>query len=137
MLFRSLTADAKIVVDGQAVKIGDLPKGVFATFTGVPTKDGQAPEATAVIVSGPTIDGPVKQVDATSITLTHPKAGERVIKLLPTTKVTIDGKDAKAADLKVGDKVSITLMVDESGAVLIVSGKPAGDKPKPPKEEGE
>lgn len=135
-----LTADAKITVDGKDAKIGDVPKGLVATFALVPAKDGVPPEATAVVVNGPTIDGTVKQVDATSITLTNVKAGDREFKLLPATRVTIDGKDAKATDLKTGAKVSVTLMADESGAVLIVSGdkpKPAGDKPKPEKEEGE
>lgn len=132
-----LTADAKITVDGKDAKIGDVPKGLAATFTLVPAKDGQPREATAVVVSGPTIDGPVKQVDATSITLTNVKSGDRVVKLLPTTKVTINGKDAKATDLKAGDQVTITLLSDESGAVSVVSGKPTGDKPKPQKNQDE
>ncbi len=123
-----LTADAKIVVDGKDVKIADLPKGMLATFTLVATKEGQPREATAVVVAGPTIDGAIKQVDATSITLTNVKAGDRTIKLLATTKVTINGKDAKVADLKAGDNVSVTIAADESGAVTISTGT-KGDKP--------
>ena len=68
------------------------------------------------------------------------KIGDRVFKLLPGTKVTINGKDAKAADLKAGDKVTITLTTDESGALVIAGGektKPGGDKSKPEKEEDE
>ncbi len=126
-----LTADAKIIVDGKEVKIGDVPKGAFATFTGAAAKDGQPREASEVVVTGPAVNAALKQVDATSITLANEKTGDRTIKLLPTTKVTINGKDAKASDLKAGDKVVVTLSADETAAVLIAHGEKTGDKPKP------
>lgn len=130
-----LTPDAKITVDGKAVKIGDIPKGAFATFTLSSAKDGQVREANAVVVAGPTFGGTVKQIDATSVTIGSEKA-DRVLKLASGAKVLLGEKEGKLSDLKVGDKVTVTLASDESGAVLITRpvAKPTGDKPKPEKE---
>ncbi len=130
-----LTAEAKITVDGKAVKIGDLPKGTFATFTLVAAKDGQPREASEVAVSGQTFFGVIKQLDGTSVTIGGEKT-DRVIKLAQGGKVMIGEKEGKLADLKAGDKVQVTLASDESGATLIQGGikKPTGDKPKPEKE---
>lgn len=133
-----MTADAKIIVDGKEAKIDAIPKGAFATFTGAQAKDGQPREASEVVVTGPSLTLPLKSVDASSITLVNEKTGDRTFKLLPTTKIAINGKEAKATDLKAGDKVTITLTADESGAVVITSGEKSGkpgDKPKPEKEE--
>jgi RNA polymerase sigma factor (sigma-70 family) len=130
-----LSADAKVLIDGKEAKLADLPIGASAAFTLTSAKDGAVREANEVVVVGPTFGGAVKQLDATSITIGTEKA-DRVYKLLATTKVTINGKDAKAADLKVGDRVLVTLAADESGLVQITGGmKPGtGDKPKPEKE---
>jgi RNA polymerase sigma factor (sigma-70 family) len=139
-LIAKLTADAKVIVDGKGAKLADVPKGAVASLTVVSGKEAQTREVSEVVVMGPTTGGAIKQVDATSITLGNEKIGDRVFKLLPGTKVTISGKDAKPADLKAGDKVTITLTTDESGALLIAGGektKPGGDKPKPEKEEDE
>ncbi|MCE9566120.1 MAG: sigma-70 family RNA polymerase sigma factor [Planctomycetes bacterium] len=127
-----LTADAKITVDGKAAKFSDIVKGGQASFILVPTRDGQPREASEVAVAGITFGGAVKQIDATSVTVGTEKA-DRVVKLVADAKVVVNGKEAKLADLKVGDRVQVTLASDESGAVLIVVGvkKPEGDKPKP------
>jgi RNA polymerase sigma factor (sigma-70 family) len=134
-----LTADTKIVVDGKEAKLADVPKGAVAVLTVAAATDAAEPrDAIVLTVSGPTIGGSVKQVDATGITFANEKIGDRTFKLLPVTTVTINGKEAKAADLKVGDKVQVTLTTDESGALAIVSGekpKPGGAKPKPESEE--
>ena len=132
-----LTADAKITVDGKEAKLDAVPKGALATFTGGAAKDGQPREATEVVVTGPTVAGPVKQVDATGITLTNEKIGDRTFKLLPVTKIVLNGKEAKASDLKAGDRVQVTLTADGSGAVTITSGEKTGDKPKPKPEKEE
>jgi RNA polymerase sigma factor (sigma-70 family) len=123
-----LTADAKVLVDGKEARLADVPKGAPAVFTLASARDGQPREASELIVSGPTFGGSVKQIDATTITVGNEKT-DRVLKLSPATKVTVDGKAAKLADLKTGDRVQVTLSADEATAVLIA----AGDKPKPEK----
>lgn len=122
-----LTADAKIIVDGKEAKLSEIQKGMFAMFTPTATKG----EVSEVFVSGPALGGSIKQIDATTITV-GTKKGDCVIKLLATTKVTIDGKDAKLDDLKTGDHVTIALTSDETSAVSIAGGnKVGGDKTKP------
>ncbi|MBN9120145.1 MAG: sigma-70 family RNA polymerase sigma factor [Planctomycetes bacterium] len=130
-----LTADAKIVADGKTAKIGDIPIGVVATFSLVAAKDGQPREANEVVVAGPTFGGTVKQIDTTTVTVGTEK-NDRVLKLAAGGKVLIGEKEGKLADLKVGDKVIVTLTSDESAATQIQSGgkKPVGDKPRPEKE---
>ena len=129
-----LTADAKITVDRKDAKLADVPNEAIVTFTLSATKDGRPEEANAVAVTGSEFGGTVKEIDATNITIANPKR-DVTLKLLPGTKVTIDGKDAKLADLKIGDTVTVTRSADESGALAISGGiaKPAGDKPKPGK----
>ncbi len=129
-----LTADAKVTVDGKDAKTSDIPKGAMAMFVLMPTKDGQLREATEVSITGLSFGGTIKQIDTTTVTVGNEKA-DRVVKILATGKVSVNGKDAKSADLKVGDRVMVTLAADESGAVLITVGakKPDGDKPKPEK----
>jgi RNA polymerase sigma factor (sigma-70 family) len=130
-----LTADAKVLVDGKEAKLADVPKGAPAVFTLASAKDGQPREASELVVSGPTFGGSVKQIDAGSITVGNEKT-DRVLKLSAATKVTIDGKAAKLADLKTGDRVQVTLSADETSALLIAAGeKRAGDKPKPKPEK--
>ncbi len=131
-----LTTDAKIVVDGKEAKFDAIQKGAFATFALVAAKDGQPREATEVTVAGATFTGVIKQIDTAAVTLGTEKA-ERVVKLAPGAKVLIGEKEGKLADLKVGDKVTVTLTADESAATQIQTGtkKPGGDKPKPDKDE--
>jgi len=136
----TLTADAKIIIDGMEAKLGGITKGVTATFIVVAAKDGQPREANEVIISGPSFGGTVKQVDTATVTIGSEKT-DRVFKLTATCKVLIGGKVAKPSDLKVGDRAMVTLNSDESGAVVIVVGGKKGDseKPKssPNKPEGE
>lgn len=133
-----LTADAKITIDGKAAKLDDLKKGMLASFTIAAAKDGQPREATAVTVTGPTFNGVVKQIDASTITVGNEKV-DRVFKLAPGGKVMFGEKEGKFADVTAGARVSVTLASDDSGAVLIVVGakREGGDKPKGDKEEGD
>ena len=125
-----LAPGAKITVDGKEAKLEAVPKNAYAAFATVATKDGMLPQITELRVTGPSIGGVVKQVDATSITLAGEKA-DRVLKLAADGKVTVAGKDAKLADIKAGDKVAVTLAADESAALTISTGTKPGDGEKP------
>ncbi len=133
-----LTADAKITIDGKPAKIGELTKGMGASFTVVSARDGQPREANEVVVAGIVIGGVVKQVDTTSVTVGGEK-NDRVLKLVEAGKVMIGGKEAKLADLKAGDRVQVTMTSDESAAVMIVVGakRVDGDKPRTEKGDGD
>jgi RNA polymerase sigma factor (sigma-70 family) len=134
-----VAAGAKVTIDGKDAKLADIPKGSHVVFGG--QKEGSK-EATEVRVTGETLMATVKQQDAGTITLTTPKSEknpgtDRVLKLSAIQKVTINGKDGKAADLKAGDKVIAVLSADGTSVLSITAGggeKPSGDKPKPEKE---
>jgi RNA polymerase sigma factor (sigma-70 family) len=127
-----VTADAKVTIDGKDAKLADVAKGMSVTFTIASAKDGQPREASEVIATGPTFAGLIRQIDAAAITVGTEKA-DRTFKLTSASKVVINGKDAKLADLKAGDKVAVTLSADESTAMSIVMGeKVGGDKPVKP-----
>jgi RNA polymerase sigma factor (sigma-70 family) len=132
-----VTADAKITIDGKDAKLGEVAKGMTVTFSLFSAKDGQMREVNEVTVAGPTFFGVVKQTDSATVTVGAGERGnDRVLKLAPAGKVMIGEKEGKLADLKAGDKVSVTMTSDESAAVRIVAGarRPAGDRPKPDKE---
>ena len=129
----TLTADAKVFIDGKEAKLADVPKGSHAAFV-VAGKDG-VKEASEVRVTGETFSGVVRQVDSASLTIatkTEKPKGERVVKPAPGSKIAIDGKEAKLADLQVGDKVTVTLTADASAALSITTGV---NKPKPDKDD--
>ncbi|WP_439620433.1 sigma-70 family RNA polymerase sigma factor [Gemmata sp.] len=133
-----LTDYAKVTIDGKDAKVGDIAKGATATFTLVAAKDGQPRTANEVVVSGLSFGGSIKRIDGDGVTVGNEKF-DRVLKLAAGGKVLVDGKDAKLADLKVGDRVTVTLTADDSAAVLIAVGgqKRDGDKPRPEKAKPE
>lgn len=109
-----LAAGVKVFVDDKEAKLADVPKGAVAALVAVGTKDGVPPEVTEVRVTGLTVPGIVKQVDATSIALEGEK-NPRSAAISAATVVTISGKAAKATDLKPGDKVMVVLSGREDG----------------------
>jgi RNA polymerase sigma factor (sigma-70 family) len=132
-----LTDDAKVTIDGKDAKVGDIAKGATATFTLVAAKDGQPRTANEVVVSGLSFSGSIKRIDGDTLTVGNEKF-DRVLKLAAGGKVVVDGKDLKVSDLKVGDRVTVTLTSDDSAAVLIAVGKKGeSDKPKSDKGDGD
>ncbi len=125
-----LAAGVKVFVDGKEAKLADVPKGGVAALVSVGTKDGVPPEVTEVRVTGMSVPGIVKQVDATMIALEGEK-NPRTAAISAGTQVTVNGKAAKATDLKPGDKVMVVLSADEKTALAITSGAKPGDGEKP------
>ena len=131
-----VTADAKISVDGKDAKLADVAKGATVTLGLSSAKDGQMREVNEVAVAGPTFAGSVKRIDATTITIGNERT-DRVLKLAEGGTVMIGEKAGKLSDLKVGDRVTVTMTSDESAAVKIAAGakRPTGDRPKGDKEK--
>lgn len=124
-------AGAKVLIDGKEAKLADVPKGSIAGFMATAAKEGVPPDITEVRVTGASVGGTVKSVDASGITLDSEKAPQ-AFKLTADTKVSVGGKDAKPTDLKAGDRVNITLSADGASALAISGGAKGegGDKPE-------
>jgi RNA polymerase sigma factor (sigma-70 family) len=138
-----LATNAKVFIDGKDAKLADIPKGAYVTFEG--QKEGNK-EVTVVRATGEVVaNATVKQLDATSITITTPKTEknpgtDRVLKLANIGKVTLNVKEAKVTELKPGTKVVAVLSADGASVLSIAASTPAkegGDKPKPEKEEND
>jgi hypothetical protein len=75
-----------------------------------------------------TVAGSITAVSADSITVQPGDAAKPAVTAAITdaTKIKVDGKDAKAADLKVGQKVRVILDADSKNAVAIAVGDMKG-----------
>jgi ribosomal 50S subunit-recycling heat shock protein len=123
-----LAPTTKVFIDGKEAKLEAVPKGAFAALVTAGTREGVPPEVAELRVTGRSATGVIDQIDAGSITL----AGEKnpvTAAITADTKVTVNGKDARPADLKAGDKVQVTLTTDEKAALAITGGRPDAEKP--------
>lgn len=69
-------------------------------------------------------DGKVVSVDSSTLTTTCSEGKQHKYNFAKDIKVTCDGKDSKAADLKVGSNVRVTTTPDDANtATVIESGK--------------
>jgi hypothetical protein len=80
-----LAASTRVLVDGKEAKLEAVPKGaVAAVFSG--GKGAAKDEVTGVHVTGPSVSGVVKQVDASSLTITG--KGEKDTRVIAVTAAT-------------------------------------------------
>ncbi len=128
-----LAANAKITVDGKDAKLADVPKNATAAGLANAVKEGQLPQITELRVTGDTVNGVVKATDSSSVTLAGGEGADKVFKTNAETRVTVNGKPAKPADLKAGDKASVTLLSNGTAALAITAGTKQGDGEKPEK----
>jgi hypothetical protein len=61
-------------------------------------------------------EGKVKSANATQVVVTVAEK-DSTFKIAATTKITLDGKEAKATDLKAGDKVKVAAKQTEGGGM--------------------
>lgn len=120
-----LAKDAVVTADGKAAKLGDLKAGAQVE---VERADAKAP-ATKVAVTGKRVTGELVRVDGTKLALKG-KPDDQEFALAAGAKVTREGKDAKLADLPVGEPVTVQLTADGSAALAVTSGAPKGRKPQ-------
>ncbi|MBA4065104.1 MAG: hypothetical protein C0501_15600 [Isosphaera sp.] len=134
--FFKLAADAKLFVDGKPAGLKDVPRDSTAALVLLAgTKDGERPEILEARVTGASVTGLISKVEAGAVTVGVADVGDKVVKLTADTKVTVDGKEAKAADLKAGDKVTVTLTAKGDAALSVsrgTGGKDGGEKPAKP-----
>jgi ribosomal 50S subunit-recycling heat shock protein len=114
----------KVMIDGKEKKPADIKAGDTATITFDKDKKVTAVDVKPAAPVIPPVDttpkpvmGEVKKSDGGKITV-----GDKDYTIPDAAKVTIDGKDKKAADIKVGDTVTITF--DKDGKVTAVDDKP-------------
>ena len=103
--------DAKILRDGKAAQLADLKKGNKATLT------LSADQKTVVSISAgtPPLSAPLKSVDASKNTIsvtvgTRAAKEDKTYQVAKDAKITIDGKEAKLADLKEGTLLSLAVI---------------------------
>jgi len=121
----SVNKDAKVNVDGKEAKLEEVKAGVVAKLT--LTEDKKA--ATEVAVTGGTIAGAVKAVDAQAgkITLAGKKkkkveGPDQVITVPKEAKVRIDGEDKTLADVKEGVTATVAVTTDKKTALSVTVG---------------
>jgi hypothetical protein len=132
--------DARILRDGKQAKLSDLKKGGRATLT--LSADQQT--VVSISVAGPTISAPLKSADAGKNTLTVTVEGrqgkqDKTYTVAKDARVTIDGKEAKLADLKAGTVLLLTSSADDASMLVLIqtSGRRGNERqqPRPPQQQ--
>ncbi len=129
----TVPADAQVFIDGKDGKLADVKPDSTATVTTnndvvriIDVKSATPPPDK----SGKTT-GKVTKAEGGKLTI-KPETGDAqgLHRIPDAAKVTIDGKDKKAADIKSGDTATIT--TDKEGKIAAVEVKPATPPPPPP-----
>lgn len=116
----TVTTDDKtaVVVDGKEAKLADLKAGMPVAVT---PAEGTAAKIAATTV----VKGAISKVDGAKVMV---KVGEDKREVVVTTndktKVTLDGKEAKVADLKAGMTVAATIDPVEGTAITVEAKAP-------------
>ncbi|MBN9519403.1 sigma-70 family RNA polymerase sigma factor [bacterium] len=122
----TVAKDAAVVVDGKAAKLGDLKAGGVVEVE----RAAEAGPATKVAVTGQRVTSVLSAVDGGTLWL-RGKPGDRDIPLAAGATVTLNGKAATLADLRVGEPVTVVLTADGSAARSVTAGAAAQpDKPR-------
>jgi hypothetical protein len=120
----TLAKDAVVTADGKAAKLADLKAGAVAE---VERPNDKAP-ATKVAVTGRRVTSLLVGVDGTKLSLKG-KPNDQEFTLATGAKVTRDGKDAKLAELPIGEPVTVQLTADGSAALAVSAGPIGKRKP--------
>jgi hypothetical protein len=123
----SVAKDAKILRDGKEAKLGDLKTGSKATLK--LTADQKT--VVSISVDSPPLSAPLKSVDASKNTITvivgaRGAKEDKTYQVAKDAKITIDGQEAKLADLSAG--TSITFTLNSSDTVIQVRTQAQRDR---------
>jgi RNA polymerase sigma factor (sigma-70 family) len=117
----SVATDAKVLRDGKAIKLADLKQGSRVALTLSPDQK----TAVTVTAAGRATQTTLTAVDAEkgTITITVENRQGKQAKTHPVAKdakITLDGKEAKLADLKAGAVVILTFSAEDGNTILQV-----------------
>jgi hypothetical protein len=108
----------RVVLDGKPANVSDLAKGMIVRVV-------RDRDVVVRIVADPQVQtGRVKAVDGDRITLEgRGREDGPTFELTPDTKIALDGKEARAADLKPGTSVMLYLSADGKRLLAIRAGE--------------
>jgi hypothetical protein len=125
----TFSPDVTVFIDGKEGKFEDVPAGIDVTARVIGGKldASRVIDATELIVIGKQAHGYVRKLSADSITYTPDvppkakaeKAKDVTIKLTADVKFMIGGKEAKLADIKVGEYVGVVYTADGKAVHIV------------------
>jgi CTP-dependent riboflavin kinase len=108
----TLTADAKLTLDGKVCKAADLKPGTRIRVTTQGADKGQANRIEGLDknldFASDRHDGKVVSITGNKLVMTSLEGEEHSHALTVDAKLTLDGKVCKAADLKPGTRIRVT-----------------------------
>jgi hypothetical protein len=115
----AVAKDAKILQDNKEARLGDLKTGGRVTVQLSPAEK----TVVAITVTGATMTGALKSVDAAVNTVTvvfQVRRGpqEKTFRVAKDVRVTVDGKEAKLTDLKAGTVLALTGSVADPDTLI-------------------
>jgi hypothetical protein len=117
----TLAADAKVTLDGKTIKAQDLKAGTKIRVT-TKTNDSKVATHVEAIDKNETFadthDGKVVSITNSKLVMTNKDGKEHSHAVSADTKVTLDGKVAKAADIKAGTKIRVTTKKADEGTAI-------------------
>ena len=117
----SLASDAKVTLDGKACKAADLKAGTKIRVT-TTTKEAKVATHIEAIDKNETFahthDGKVVSITSSKLMMTGSDGIEHSHTITTDTKVSLDGKECKASDLRAGLKIRVTTKPSDDDAAI-------------------
>ncbi|MCI0464455.1 MAG: sigma-70 family RNA polymerase sigma factor [Gemmataceae bacterium] len=127
----AVAKDAKILRDGKEIKLADLKQRARVSLKLSPDQK----TALSISVLGQALTAQVKSVDAVkstvTVTIDNVRKGkfDKTHPVAKDARVTLDGKQAKLADLKEGATLVFTLSAEDNNTVIQVQTPPRRTRP--------
>jgi hypothetical protein len=122
----TLTADAKLTLDGKPCKATELKAGTRIRVT---TEEADKSVVNRIEGLDKNLefatnrhDGKLVSITGNKLVMTSKEDGEHSHTLAASAKLTLDGKPCKAADLKAGTRIRVTTEGTDKGMVKQIEG---------------